>query len=156
MRGNCSAKTKHAEPSRISSERGVAPTQLNEWKTTATKGLVRLFEDDQRDLQKLQAAHEEEKAAPRRLSGDRATDHPVDLAEKKLDSTRTRHERVAMIDWAHMELDIKTQAVLLGVSRSGLYYKLAPVSPEGWRSNGGSMRFTLSARSMGRPRSRRS
>ena len=47
---------------RIAAERGVAPTQLNEWKATATKGLVRLFEDDQRDLHKLKAAHEEEKA----------------------------------------------------------------------------------------------
>lgn len=47
---------------RIAAERGVAPTQLHEWKATATKGLVRLFEDDQRDLHKLQAAHEEERA----------------------------------------------------------------------------------------------
>lgn len=48
--------------SRIASERGVAPTQLSEWKATAAKGLVRLYEDDQRDLHKLKAAHEEEKA----------------------------------------------------------------------------------------------
>ncbi len=48
--------------SRIASERGVATTQLSEWKATAIKGLVRLFEDDQRDLHKLKAAHEEETA----------------------------------------------------------------------------------------------
>lgn len=48
--------------SRISSERGVAPTQLNEWKAAATKGLVRLFEDEQRDIEKLREAHEEETA----------------------------------------------------------------------------------------------
>jgi transposase-like protein len=48
--------------SRIASERGVAPTQLSEWKATAIKGLARLFEDDQRTLQKLKDAHEEEQA----------------------------------------------------------------------------------------------
>jgi transposase len=47
--------------SRIASERGVAATQLNEWKATASKGLVRLFEDEQRDIEKLRAAHEEER-----------------------------------------------------------------------------------------------
>jgi putative transposase len=35
-----------------------------------------------------------------------------------------------MIDWEHRELDIQTQAALLGVSRSRLYYKPVPVSPE--------------------------
>jgi transposase len=48
--------------SRIAAERGVAATQLNEWKATASKGLVRLFEDEQRDLERLKATHEEEKA----------------------------------------------------------------------------------------------
>jgi transposase-like protein len=48
--------------SRIASERGVAATQLNEWKATASKGLVRLFEDEQRDIEKLRAAQEEERA----------------------------------------------------------------------------------------------
>ena len=69
--------------SRIASERGVAATQLNEWKATASKGLVRLFEDEQRDIEKLRAAHEEERATPSRVRRDRATDYPVDLAEKK-------------------------------------------------------------------------
>lgn len=48
--------------SRIAAERGVAATQLNEWKATASKGLVHLFEDEQRDIEKLRAAHEEERA----------------------------------------------------------------------------------------------
>lgn len=35
-----------------------------------------------------------------------------------------------MIDWEHPELAIKTQAALLGLGRSGLYYHPVPVSPE--------------------------
>ena len=41
-----------------------------------------------------------------------------------------RSERVAMIDREHAELDLKTQATLLGVSRSSLYYQPVGVSPE--------------------------
>ena len=48
--------------SKIASESKVAPTQLNEWKNTAIKGLVQIFEDDQRDVEKLKVEHEEELA----------------------------------------------------------------------------------------------
>ncbi len=41
-----------------------------------------------------------------------------------------RSERVAMIDWEHPELAIQTQAALLGLNRTGLYYRAVPVSPE--------------------------
>ena len=44
----------------ISSERKVAPTQLSQWRAIALKGLPRLFEDEQRELEKQQAAHEQE------------------------------------------------------------------------------------------------
>jgi transposase-like protein len=48
--------------SRIAAERQVAPTQLNEWKTMAVKGMIRLFEDEQRTIAALKDAHEDEKA----------------------------------------------------------------------------------------------
>ena len=114
--------------SRIATERGVATTQLNEWKSTARKGLVRLFEDEQRDLERQRAAHEEERAKLYAEIGRLATQ--LAWLKKKLVSTRTRRERVAMIDWDGAELDLKTQAALLEVNRSGLYYQPVPVSPE--------------------------
>lgn len=42
----------------------------------------------------------------------------------------TRPERVALVDWEAAELPIKTQAELLGLNRSGLYYKPVPPSEE--------------------------
>lgn len=42
----------------------------------------------------------------------------------------TREERLALLDWATPELPISTQADLLGLSRSGLYYQPVPPSPE--------------------------
>lgn len=44
----------------ISSERKVAATQLSQWRAIALKGLPRLFEDEQRELEKQQSAHEQE------------------------------------------------------------------------------------------------
>lgn len=42
----------------------------------------------------------------------------------------SRTERLALLDWKDRELPIKTQAELLGLNRSGLYYKSVPPSPE--------------------------
>lgn len=42
----------------------------------------------------------------------------------------TRDERLALLDWGKRELPLKTQAELLGLNRSGLYYTPKPPSPE--------------------------
>ncbi len=70
----------------ISTEYGMAATQLSAWKATALKGLSGLFE----------------------------IDDPVSLAQKNLESPRSRTERVQMLDWESDELTLRTQAELLG------------------------------------------
>lgn len=42
----------------------------------------------------------------------------------------TRSERNALVDWDNPELPIKTQAELLSLNRTSLYYKPVPPSPE--------------------------
>ena len=42
----------------------------------------------------------------------------------------TRNERLALLDWDKKELPLKTQAMLLGLNRSGLYYTPKPLSAE--------------------------
>ena len=44
----------------ISSERGVAPTQLSQWKQIALKGLPSLFEDGQREIGQLKQKYAQE------------------------------------------------------------------------------------------------
>ena len=44
----------------ISSERGVAPTQLSQWKQIALKGLPSLFEDGQREIEQLKQKYAQE------------------------------------------------------------------------------------------------
>jgi putative transposase len=42
----------------------------------------------------------------------------------------SRNERRELIDWENRELPVKTQAQLLSLNRSGLYYQPLPPSPE--------------------------
>ena len=44
----------------ISTEYGVHPTQLNQWKKTAIEGLPDLFERKERELQKVEKEHQQE------------------------------------------------------------------------------------------------
>ena len=44
--------------SQISSEYGVAATQLSQWKSTALKGLPSLFEDDHKAVERVKADYE--------------------------------------------------------------------------------------------------
>lgn len=45
----------------IASMRRVAATQLSQWRSIALKSLPSLFDDDQRGIQKAQAAHDAER-----------------------------------------------------------------------------------------------
>lgn len=49
---------------------------------------------------------------------------------KKNLALKTRDERITMVDWGSAELPIKTQAELLSLNRSSLYYKPACPSPQ--------------------------
>ena len=50
--------------------------------------------------------------------------------KKNLASEWTREERLALLEWEHSELPITTQAEILSLNRSSLYYKPVPPSPE--------------------------
>ncbi len=80
---------------------------------------MRLFEDDPRDLHKLQAAYEAERAQLYAQIGRLTTQ--LAWLKKRWASTRTRSERVAMLDWSSAELTVKAQAELLGLNRTSLY-----------------------------------
>ena len=45
----------------IASERKVAATQLSQWRSIVLKSLPSLFDNDQREIQKAQAAHDAER-----------------------------------------------------------------------------------------------
>jgi len=83
------------------------------------------FFDKKNNKAKLIAKHESEKEELYVEIG-RLTTQSAWL-KKNLESELTRDERVGRIEWEGAELPIVTQAELLGLNRSGLYYK--PVQP---------------------------
>lgn len=50
--------------------------------------------------------------------------------KKNVVSTRSLNERRALIDWENRQLSISTQAELLEINRTGLYYVTKPLSAE--------------------------
>lgn len=52
------------------------------------------------------------------------------LAEKKVEECLSREERVTLVDWQREELAVSTQAALLSLNRSSLYYQPVPPSAE--------------------------
>lgn len=112
----------------IARERKVAPTQLSQWRTVVTKGAVKLFDNEQRALNQLRAEHEDEReklyAEIGRLTSE------LNWLKTKVADGLTRTQRRELVDWEGSEQGIRTQAQLLGLSRSGLYYKPKPISAE--------------------------
>ena len=50
--------------------------------------------------------------------------------KKNLADSKSREDRMKMIDRAEKKLSIKRQAELLGINRTSLYYKPVPVTDE--------------------------
>lgn len=52
------------------------------------------------------------------------------MDQKNLASTKTKQERIDMVEWTDSNFSISKQAELLGLNRSSLYYKPVPPSAE--------------------------
>ena len=111
----------------IASEYGVHPNVLYRWKKQAMENLPRLFEDEARGERTRQAEHERQVNELYTEIGRLTTQ--LNWLKKNL-AMLSRSERLAMIEPGLPELSIRTQAELLGISRSSLYYSPQPPSPE--------------------------
>lgn len=112
----------------ISTEYGVAATQLSAWKATALKGLPGLFENERKAVDGVKAEYERRLQELYSEIGRLTTQ--ISWLKKNLELTRSRTERMQMLDWESDELTVQTQAELLGLHRSGLYYVPAQVSAD--------------------------
>lgn len=113
--------------SQLASEHQVHPNQLRQWRELVLKQMPSLF-DKKSQTADLIAAHEQQVeelyAEIGRLSAQ------LSWLKKNLVSILRRDERVALVEWNDSEFSIKTQAELLGLNRTGLYYQPAPPSKE--------------------------
>jgi len=102
----------------LAAEHSVHPNQLKRWKATALEGLPSLFSKGDQAAQTA-AEHEQQVTALYSEIGRLTTE--LTWLKKKLASF-PRVERLGLLDREHAELPLTTQAALLDLNRSGLYY----------------------------------
>ncbi len=109
----------------LAAEHSVHPNQLKRWKATALEGLPGLFSTGDQAAQTA-AEHEQQVTELYAEIGRLTTE--LTWLKKKLASL-PRAERLALLEREQPELPLTTQAALLDLNRSGLYYVPRPVSP---------------------------
>ncbi len=106
----------------LASETGVSSKQLTRWKNHALSEMPRLFDNKgDKSKEKYETKLNELYAEIGRLTTQ------VNWLKKNLVSTLSRTERLALVERAGGQLSLKSQAELLSLSRSSLYYQ--PVGP---------------------------
>lgn len=112
--------------SEISSEHGIHSTQLHRWRKEFLEKAPEVFSRE--------AGWVSEKSQYENKIEDLYTEIGKLTTElswlKKRCMLLSRSERVALLDWERSELPLKTQAQLLGLNRSSLYYVPKPPSEE--------------------------
>jgi len=101
--------------------------QLRDWKKQVLDGLPNLFEQSPEAVRQAAAEDREREKLFAQIGPANDT---VGLAQKKSGLEPPRNERVAMVDWTDRELPVSTQADLLSLNRSSLYYQPLPPSPD--------------------------
>uniref|UniRef100_UPI0031F63A0E IS3 family transposase n=1 Tax=Thermacetogenium phaeum TaxID=85874 RepID=UPI0031F63A0E len=112
--------------SQLSSEYGVHTTQLKNWKKEALENLPQLF--DKRNIEAMKKDYEKQIQDLYAEIGRLTTQ--LSWLKKNLASTMTREQRIALVEWDNPEIPIATQARLLSLNRTSLYYKPVGPSPE--------------------------
>lgn len=107
----------------LASEYGVHVNQLRQWRDAARIFWPRAFEQDQQQLAQIRAYEQQIEQLYAEVG--RLTTQ-LEWAKKNLASLN-RAERLPLIDREAPEIPLTVQADILGLNRSGLYYK--PVMP---------------------------
>ncbi len=110
----------------LSSEHGIHVNQLRQWRKTVLEQLPNLFAREGKELDKIKSGYEKQLEDLYAEIGRLTTQ--LSWLKKNL-ASRSREERIALLDWENPELPIKTQAELLHLNRSSLYYKPKGPSP---------------------------
>jgi putative transposase len=113
----------------LAAEYEVHSNMLYRWREQALTGLPSLFsEQAAQELAEKEAEWQKEREALYAEIGRLTTQ--VTWLEKNLAQGLSRQERLGLVDWENKELAVSTQAQLLKLNRSGLYYQPVPPSSE--------------------------
>jgi len=108
----------------IAAEHGIHPNQLSRWKAEFISNASRAFSKEVDEVEKVKQSYEKEKDELLKQIGQLS--YEVTWLKKNLADSKSREDRIKMIDKADKKLSITKQAELLGINHTSLYYK--PVS----------------------------
>ena len=107
-------------------EHSIHPNQIHKWKKQALEDFAQLFEEDRKGERARAAEHEKQVnelyAEIGRLTAQ------VSWLKKNLAGSSSRAERLKMLERNNTDMPLQTQAELLGISYSSLFYEPVPPS----------------------------
>lgn len=112
--------------SQVAAAHGLHPNLVSQWRDQALSGMSSLFSrTKENDWAAKEAAHEQEKQELYAEIGRLTTQ--LSWLKKKLASSLTRNERLALVQRENHEMSVVTQCELLSLHRSGVYYTPRPI-----------------------------
>jgi putative transposase len=125
----------------IAAEYGIHPNLLSRWKAEFLNKADRVFSKEADELEKAKQSYEKEKDELLRQIGQLS--YEVTWLKKNLAESKSRGDRMKMIDKDEKTLSISKQAELLSINRTSLYYKPVPVKDEEYKIKVLLMRYIL-------------
>jgi putative transposase len=111
--------------SQVAAAHGLHPNLVSQWRDQALAGMAGLFSRaKETDWAAKEAAHEQEKQDLYAEIGRLTTQ--LSWLKKKLASSLTRSERLALVEREDGEMSVVAQCELLNLHRSGVYYAPRP------------------------------
>lgn len=112
----------------IAAEYEIHPNQLSRWKAEFLNNAGRAFSKETDEIEKVKQSYEKEKDELLRQIGQLS--YEVTWLKKNLANSKSREDRINMIERDNKKLSISKQAKLLSLNRTSLYYKPVPVNDE--------------------------
>lgn len=112
----------------IAAEHEIHPNQLNRWKAEFLSNAGRAFSKETDEVEKVKQSFDKEKDELLRQIGQLS--YEVTWLKKNLADSKSREDRINLIDRDDKKLSISKRADLLSINRSSLYYRPVPISDE--------------------------
>lgn len=105
----------------IAAECEIHPNQLSRWKAEFLSNAARAFSKETDEVEKVKQSHEKEKDELLKQIGQLSYENA--WLKKNLADSKSREDRISMIDRNEEKLSISRQADLLSINRTSLYYR---------------------------------